>query len=340
MLKSLIACACVVLQPLMASAVTMDLVTVGDPGNAHDTLRTYDLEWPGSVGYNYQIGIYEVRNSEYVEFLNAMAAFEDTYGLYSSLMDSETRGGITRIGSGTVGDPYVYSAKPNMNDKPVNYVNVYDAMRFANWLDNGQPTGSQIAGTTETGSYTMTGAASASPRTPDAGWVLPTRDEWYKAAFYDPGPSGPTDDYWLYATRSDSQPTVATANATGDISNPGANVANYDYGADWNGMNGNVTTVGSAGPLSSSYYGTFDQDGNVYEWSETLFGQGQFMLGGAWRSDRYYLQSEGLDHGTPFIEDYDRGFRVGFVPEPSCVAAALIAAMGLGVRVARRSRSD
>ena len=58
-------------------------------------------------------------------------------------------------------------------------------------------------------------------------------------------------------------PTVATANATGDISNPGTNVANYDLGADWNGQNGNVTTVGTAGADSASFYGTFDQGGNV-----------------------------------------------------------------------------
>jgi hypothetical protein len=50
----------------------------------------------------------------------------------------------------------------------------------------------------------------------------------------------------LYPTQSDAIPTVGTANATGDISNPGANVANYFFGADWNGQNGNVTTVGSA----------------------------------------------------------------------------------------------
>lgn len=51
----------------------------------------------------------------------------------------------------------------------------------------------------------------------------------------------------------------------GDISNPGANVANYGNGADWNGLVGNVTTVGSAGPLSYSFYGTADQAGNVFE---------------------------------------------------------------------------
>ena len=56
----------------------------------------------------------------------------------------------------------------------------------------------------------------------------------------------------------------------GNISNPGANVANYFNGADWNALDGNVTTVGSAGPLSYSFYGTADQGGNVSEWNEAL----------------------------------------------------------------------
>jgi len=45
-------------------------------------------------------------------------------------------------------------------------------------------------------------------------------------------------------------------------------VANYNLGADWNGLNGNLTTVGSAG--STSAYGTFDQAGNLDEFTETL----------------------------------------------------------------------
>jgi len=47
-------------------------------------------------------------------------------------------------------------------------------------------------------------------------------------------------------------------------------VANYNSGADWNGVNGNVTTVGSVGSSSESFYGTADQTGNVYEWNETI----------------------------------------------------------------------
>ena len=71
-------------------------------------------------------------------------------------------------------------------------------------------------------------------------------------------------------TASNSLPTIATANAVGDISNPGTRVANYNRGADWNGQDGNVTTAGSAGAGSASFYSAFDQGGNVREWNEAV----------------------------------------------------------------------
>ncbi len=40
----------------------------------------------------------------------------------------------------------------------MNWDNWGDAARFANWLENGQPTGPEGTGTTETGSYTLNGA--------------------------------------------------------------------------------------------------------------------------------------------------------------------------------------
>ena len=95
-------------------------------------------------------------------------------------------------------------------------------------------------------------------------WI-PSEDEWYKAAYY----NGGTSTYSLYPTQSNTAPTVAAADASGNISNPGANVVNYLNGADWNGQNGNLTTVGSAGEASASFYGTFDQGGNVRTYPST-----------------------------------------------------------------------
>lgn len=166
-------------------------------------------------------------------------------------------------------------------------------------------------------------------------WI-PTENEWYKAAYYDPSASGPADDYWLYPTRSDSAPTIATAGATGDISNPGANVANYNYGADWNAQDGNVTTVGSAGPLSASYYGTYDQGGNVWEWNEAKSGGNRGLRGASWIDELNIMPSTLINNGAPTLEDFFFGFRLASsVPEPS---RAMLLLAGACASLMRRRR--
>ena len=49
-------------------------------------------------------------------------------------------GGITRSGSS---GSFSYSAIAGRESMPVNFVDFYDSVRFANWLHNGQPTGAQ-----------------------------------------------------------------------------------------------------------------------------------------------------------------------------------------------------
>ena len=75
-----------------AHAVTIDWVTVGDPGNTADD-TTY-----GAVATSFQIMKYEWTNSQYTAFLNSVAA-TDTYSLYNASMGSNARGGITQSGS-------------------------------------------------------------------------------------------------------------------------------------------------------------------------------------------------------------------------------------------------
>jgi formylglycine-generating enzyme required for sulfatase activity len=96
------------------------------------------------------------------------------------------------------------------------------------------------------------------------GYWIPTENEWYKAAYYDSTLNNGSGGYWKYATRSNSIPTPITANTVGDGSagNSG-NFANFDSNTNWNNKNGNITTVGSNG--RSSYYGTYDQNGNALE---------------------------------------------------------------------------
>ncbi|MFM7519085.1 MAG: PEP-CTERM sorting domain-containing protein, partial [Planctomycetota bacterium] len=94
--KSLAAALLVALCALPASAVTVSWVTVGDPGNAGQTLSYGGTNMTfGAVADSFQIMKYEFTNQQYTDFLNSVAA-TDTYSLYNTNMGSDDRGGITR----------------------------------------------------------------------------------------------------------------------------------------------------------------------------------------------------------------------------------------------------
>ncbi|QDT73585.1 formylglycine-generating enzyme family protein [Lacipirellula limnantheis] len=276
-----------------AAAVTIATVPVGHAGNANDWTG-----W-GGVGYEYRIGAYEVRNAEYVEFLNAKAV-SDPLGLYNANMGSNARGGITRSG---VSGSYSYAPKAGMQNKPVNYVSFYDAVRFANWLGNGQGSGD-----TESGAYTILGGT-AEPtngrdivRNSGATWFLTSDNEWYKAAYHKN--DGVTDHYFAYPTANDVAPA-------GGAPPGGSNSANISL------LVGDPTDVG-AYVASASPYGTFDQGGNASEWTEKLqpdFETYRTRRGGEWNGF-----SSNLWAGTQFIEDplnehLSVGFRLATVAE-------------------------
>jgi formylglycine-generating enzyme len=170
------------------AAVTIDYVPVGHAGNAA-VPATGSLY--GAVAYAYQIGKYEVTNGQYTEFLNAVdATGANANGIYNSSMGSDARGGIT-FTSGAA-DGMKDTIRSSMGDKPVNFVSWYDAARFTNWLHNGQG-----AGDTETGAYTLTLSTGLITKNVGANVWLPSEDEWYKAAYYDPtAGAGGGDNYW------------------------------------------------------------------------------------------------------------------------------------------------
>lgn len=315
-----------------ATPISISQVFVGDAGNLSDPATGL-----GAVPTDYRIGTYEVTNLEYTAFLNAVAA-TDPFQLYNATSMGGTgvqRGGIARNG---VSGSYSYTVLPSFGDKPVNHVTWYDAARFTNWLHNNQPVGPQGDGTTETGAYTLLGGTTTPSngptvtREPDARWFLPTENEWYKAAYYNPT----TASYFTYPTSSNTVPTIATADSVGNVSNPGPNVANYREGADWNGLDGHVTTVGSAG--AASPYFTFDQGGNLSEWNETTVTPGtRGIRGGAWNGGPTNLfASVSVFGGNPIGAFNTAGFRVAsVVPEPS-----LLILLPAGTWIMRRSCAD
>jgi len=323
----------------IANAGIIEWVTVGDPGNTADTA----LAGFGAVATSFQIMKYEFTNQLYTEFLNSV----DTSGtnpnsVYNASMGSNDLGGISFTSGAASGSKY--ATKSNMGDKPVNYVSWFDAARVSNWLMNGATSSSS----TETGAYTLVGGqttGNAPAVNPGATFYVPTEDQWYKAAYYKGG--GTSAGYWNYATQSDSAPTAVTAGSTGNGSaGSTGNFANFNQGADWNSLDGNVTTVGTNG--GPSFYGAFDMSGNVTEWNDLTgaAGSSRGLRGGAWYYGAYNVSSSSSGSDFPSHESSDVGFRLASpvsgpsgVPEidPNGLSAALgLIVGGLGLLERRR----
>jgi probable HAF family extracellular repeat protein len=314
-----------------ARAVTMAWSPVGNPSNAADTASYGGLVGGfGGVSYTYSIGTYDVTNSQYVEMLNAKdPTGADPLGLFNSTMNDPQDGGIKFVSGNLNGDKYtLVAARQNW---PVIGVNWFDAARFANWLNNGQGSGD-----TETGSYTLLGGtpipsnASSIVRNSNATIVIPTQDEWYKAAYYSPT----TNSYFQYPTSSNIAPVA-------ELPPGGTNSANYNLASS------TPTNVG-AYSQSPSPYGTFDQGGNVFQWTEGLLSggfyrslhgaspliPGDFLLGAYPTSS--FVQAYEI---RPATQSILIGFRLAMVPEPSSVILAAFGIVSLAVYGWRRKHA-
>jgi len=311
----------------LAVAVTINWSPVGNAGNVADTAVMLDgTAGYGSVGYSYRIGTFDVTNRQYTEFLNAKdPAGMNLLALYTSGMTSSVRGGINFNAANPLGSKY--TTKPGREDQPVSLVSWYDAARFANWLNNGQGNAS-----TETGAYTLLGGTPTPfngvtvARNPGATVFLPSHDEWYKAAYYDPA----AGSYYQYPTFSNSLPTASLPTGA-------ANAANF------NNVKLDLTNVGAYSGTQSPY-GAYDMGGNVFQWTDSLFDP-QFQpsprvfRGGAWNSPAGDLLSSGKFGSDPRFEFSYVGFRVAMVPEPPTASLAALA-IAIASGCARRRRKS
>ncbi|NDB97176.1 MAG: hypothetical protein EBZ78_13640, partial [Verrucomicrobia bacterium] len=163
----------------LAGVTPMEFADVANPGNAADSVTGY-----GRVNYAYQISKHEVTVAQYAQFLNAVAQ-SDPNGLYNTNMATDTNvAGITRSGSS---GSYTYAVISGRANRPITYVNWYDAARYVNWLHNGATNGAN----TETGAYDINQPLNLNAiRLAGAKYALPTVNEWYKAAYYDPTKGG------------------------------------------------------------------------------------------------------------------------------------------------------
>ena len=305
------------LAPLCIADLAIQMSTIGHPGNADDAPYWDNLHY-GGVDYVYQISTYEVTVAQYTEFLNAAAA-SDPYGLYNPYMMDGPHGSLISQ-SGTDGS-YIYTVVAGAESQPVRYVSFYDGLRLCNWMANGQGSSS-----TETGSYDMA-LGNWVTRGANATWVLPTEDEWYKAAYYDPV----NGVYYDYPNGSDSVPSEPTDGTT-------PRDMNFGDTPYWQG-NQYYTSIGQT--TGSSPCVVYDMGGNVQEWTESFSaGGGDYRVtrGGAFNNHEDGLAYSGSATYPPWGEGDTIGLRLGYiVPEPS-TAVLLLTGLPLALFAGCRSR--
>jgi hypothetical protein len=321
---SLTAALAIALGSTVASAITVDWVTVAGAGNACDAQPQGCF---GAVAAGYQIARTEITNAQYAEFLNAVAKTDPNHLYHPTMASSGTgHGGITR--SGAAGD-YQYGAVAGRESFPVNYVSFWDALRFANWLHNGGPVGPQGPATTEAGAYAITEqevADNSVARSPGARVAVASEDEWYKAAYYDAASAS----YFDYPARANAASACAAPGAT-------ANTANCGAAGGTPGV-GNLVAAGSY-TAATSPNGTVDQGGNVWEWNEAIVdGASRGLRGGSFNVKAANLSAATRGYTVPDAESSIMGFRVVRpLPEPGM--AMMLAAGALCLAALHRIRA-
>jgi len=286
-----------------ANTFNIDFVPIGNPGNPADT--TGNPNPAGSVAKAFLMGRNEI-SEDMINKANTLG------GLF---LTKDSRGA----------------------NKPASNITWNEAARFVNFLNtsSGFPKAYKFALNPGDAGYTANAQANqnivewavSDPgfdannhyRNSLAAFWLPSADEWYKAAYYDPT----TGTYFDYATGSNTAPAnVDNGTAAG--------TAVYERPSQQGPAD--ITDAGGLSP-----YGTMAQDGNVFEWNESDLNQpngpvtdNRILRGGYWGSIAGHLTSSTLFNTLPTVGDNIRGFRVATnVPEPS--TAMLIAIAGLGL---------
>lgn len=327
--------------PTPPAVLTFRTMEVGSPGNAAvgivpftDAIYKSCASAPepkgprapacmevGKVPYKYGIGELEVTVRQWVAFLNTVDPLgRNKYKLWSETESGEEwpRFGQIDYTEAAVSGRHYSLAAPEWGDKPYGFANFLRTARFANSLDNGKvlsrkkgtvagyPTVTyrvRLSRNTETGMYDMRKRAPV--RTGASGFVIPSQNEWIKAAYFDPKGEGKYS-YWEYPTNPGAfseenieAPSEAVLDpSTGDVTNSSTQpLAIYhepkaEPAPTWCPSNqtkkacaivnplhlpptayekafaGSLGTVGQAGTRSP--WGTLDQGGNAVEWTDTI----------------------------------------------------------------------
>jgi formylglycine-generating enzyme required for sulfatase activity len=318
------------------SVLTFKTVKVGAPGNPSVGIVPFTdaiyascaeaegikppCQQVGGVNYRYGIGQLEVTVAQYVAFLNtADPAGRNRHKLYSTNESSSEwpKFGQINFAAGAPKGRHYSVASPEWADKPYGFANFLRSARFANSLYNGRllskHTSSnagfsyvtyrvRLSRQTEQGMYDM--KVRAMTRSHKRGFVIPSQNEWIKAAYYDPNGEGKYS-YWEYPTNPGAfgdegatAPHSTTLDPTsGDVTNastqplatfhaekqPAPSWCPFAFSTETcssvnpfglkqpnyeKAFQGSLSTVGQA--KTTSPWGTLDQGGNAVEWTDTI----------------------------------------------------------------------
>ena len=293
--------------------LSITCVPVGDPGNSADTNTHL-----GAVNMPYEIGKYEVTVAEWSVFLNAVASKKDLHGLYDERMSKDpVAASIER----SLSDNGFYHYLPIAGKEryPMTYVSYYNALRFCNWLQNGQPNQLQgedlVEASIEDGAYSfyqLDNGEEGAVANKEALYFLPSEDQWIKAAYYAGG--GLHNKYWLYPTQHDLPPN------NGDPTNMIVEAeACYSNIARLPLMKPGLQPVDFY-EKSQGSYGTCDMGGNVAEWitkSDSAYSKNLIPMtrGPSWASQSYEESQRtypAKTYGTPEVAlgNNSIGFRI------------------------------
>lgn len=249
-----------------STTINMDFVTVGNTDNVADS-TTY-----GAVNYSYDIGKYEVTEDQ-----------------WDAVVAADT-------------NDFLDDAGYWIGKQPVADISWHEAAMFCNWLTSGNVTdGAYVIHNGEAIGVDRDSALNAHGRV----YVLPTEDEWYKAAYYDAG----TSSYNQYPTGPNLMPDGIDFDGDTEFD------AVFHDGFNQHHPN-DVDNAGVLGP-----YGTMAQCGNVWEWIETQIGysSSRGKRGGSYVSIPYYFSNSYRTSSYPASEGDNTGFRVAVIPEPDSI---------------------
>jgi len=181
--------------------------------------------------------------------------------------------------------PIVYDITGRGANKPATSITWNEAARFVNWLNivKGYAPAYKFEGVngTNISSWSEDDDLDYSEpntyRSKRAVYVLPSIDEWFKAAYFDPSMNAGAGGYWNYSVQTNDPPnSVLGGTGAGDVV----------YG---HGVNGSPADVTNAGGLSA--YDVMAMNGNAWEWTESPwngdYGSGandRAFVGGSWAS--------------------------------------------------------